>query len=55
MPMHTFAMQVLAGAEVVWQKPAGQAKGVLFVAHGCSHGAIDWWHKADGCPLCIGE
>ena len=39
--------------EVVWQKPAGASR-VLFLAHGCSHGAIDFWKHSKGCPKCIG-
>jgi hypothetical protein len=39
--------------EVVWQKPP-KADRVLFVAHGCSHGAIDFWPQSDACPKCIG-
>mmetsp|Transcript_16357 Transcript_16357/g.51406 ORF Transcript_16357/g.51406 Transcript_16357/m.51406 type:complete len:117 (-) Transcript_16357:160-510(-) len=32
--------EVLRGREVVWQaSPRRRAMGVLFVAHGCSHGA----------------
>jgi hypothetical protein len=43
--------------EAVYQLPAiGQSpvKGVLFLAHGCSHSAIDWWPKTDSCLTCIG-
>ncbi|KAG2437736.1 hypothetical protein HYH02_011113 [Chlamydomonas schloesseri] len=47
----------IKGTEVVWQLPAEgakAAKGVVFMAHGCSHGAIDFWPKSDGCPQCTG-
>lgn len=39
--------------EVVWEAPRS-VKGVLFVAHGCNHGAIDFWPKSLACPACIG-
>ena len=29
-------------------------KGILFVAHGCSHGAGDFWPRSDSCPDCLG-
>ena len=29
-------------------------EGVLFVAHGCSHSATDWWAASASCPQCIG-
>ena len=40
--------------EIVWQSPAGNPKGVVFLAHGCAHAATDWWPKSESCPLCIG-
>lgn len=44
--------------EFVYQVPAtandARIDGVLFVAHGCSHSATDWWPRSDSCPLCIG-
>eukprot|EP00798_Chlamydomonas_sp_ICE-L_P003267 gene3267-13291_t len=43
----------LVETEVVWQKPA-KPVGVLFLAHGCSHGATDFWYMSDSCPTCIG-
>jgi hypothetical protein len=39
--------------EVVWQKPR-DASRVIFLAHGCSHGAVDFWPKSSACPKCIG-
>jgi hypothetical protein len=44
----------ILGTEVVWQKPPGAAKGLLFLAHGCNHGAIDFWPQAAACAQCIG-
>lgn len=42
--------------ETVWQKPEAPAatKGVVLIAHGCHHGAIDFWPKSESCPNCIG-
>ncbi|KAG1674120.1 hypothetical protein FOA52_015750 [Chlamydomonas sp. UWO 241] len=45
--------ELIAGAEVVWEKPSNP-KGVLFVAHGCNHGAVDFWHSSRDCPSCTG-
>ena len=47
-------LQMVGGAEVLWQKPANP-RGVLFVAHGCNHGeqgcgrgwgTVDAWRGA---------
>ncbi|PNW71221.1 hypothetical protein CHLRE_16g692650v5 [Chlamydomonas reinhardtii] len=49
--------ETLKDVEVVWQLPAAgaaAAKGVVFLAHGCSHGAVDFWPKSAGCPQCTG-
>ncbi|KAG2441517.1 hypothetical protein HXX76_003139 [Chlamydomonas incerta] len=49
--------ETIKGAEVVWQLPAAGAKGakgVVFLAHGCNHGAVDFWPKSDACPQCTG-
>jgi hypothetical protein len=40
--------------EMVYQIPTASPKGVLFLAHGCSHSAIDWWPKSATCEHCIG-
>lgn len=29
--------------EAVWQWPPGAVKGLLVVAHGCSHSSTDFW------------
>jgi len=29
-------------------------KGLVFLAHGCSHHGTDWWDKSERCPKCIG-
>ncbi|PNW84355.1 hypothetical protein CHLRE_04g231810v5 [Chlamydomonas reinhardtii] len=46
----------IADAEVVWQVPAADTRlrGVMFIAHGCGHGATDWWPQSESCPKCIG-
>jgi hypothetical protein len=49
-----FPSQTIQGAEVVWWAPAEPAQGVLFVAHGCNHGATDWLPPSDACPQCLG-
>eukprot|EP00668_Euglena_longa_P029279 GGOE01036625.1.p1 GENE.GGOE01036625.1~~GGOE01036625.1.p1 ORF type:complete len:359 (+),score=68.82 GGOE01036625.1:57-1079(+) len=41
------------GTEFIWQRPRNP-KAVLFLAHGCSHSATDWWNKSRACPKCIG-
>ncbi|GAX78849.1 hypothetical protein CEUSTIGMA_g6287.t1 [Chlamydomonas eustigma] len=45
--------EVINGTEVVWEVPS-KPKFVLFVAHGCNHGAVDFWPKSEACPLCQG-
>ena len=42
--------------EYVYQIPPSKAiKGVVFLAHGCSHSGTDWFDKDEiGCPACIG-
>ena len=47
-------MQVLHDAEVVWQLPSQAPRALLFLAHGCNHGAIDFWPRSDACPTCTG-
>ncbi|PNH04676.1 hypothetical protein TSOC_009136 [Tetrabaena socialis] len=48
--------QLFNTTEVVWQLPpeGTVTNGVLFVAHGCNHGAIDWWPKSESCAQCVG-
>ena len=44
--------------EMVWQSPKrvgyGQSVAVLFMAHGCSHAATDFFDKSQDCKDCIG-
>lgn len=46
----------LNGIEAVYQLPTPleNIDGVLFVAHGCSHAATDWWPKSTSCTKCTG-
>lgn len=36
-----------------WQVPPSP-RGTLFVAHGCTHAAHDWWPPSPACPHCLG-
>lgn len=45
---------MIAGQEALWQLPEGPAKGLLFLAHGCSHSATDFWERSEACPNCLG-
>mmetsp|Transcript_8722 Transcript_8722/g.14819 ORF Transcript_8722/g.14819 Transcript_8722/m.14819 type:complete len:362 (+) Transcript_8722:69-1154(+) len=45
--------------EWVWQRPVlggrGQTlRGLVFLAHGCSHHSIDFFSRSSSCPKCIG-
>ena len=40
--------------EIVWELPASTPSALLFLAHGCNHGAIDFWPHDAKCPECIG-
>lgn len=46
--------QTIRGLETLWQVPDGGARGVLFVAHGCSHSGSDFWPKSGRCMHCLG-
>ncbi|KAK3244237.1 hypothetical protein CYMTET_46143 [Cymbomonas tetramitiformis] len=43
----------MQGTQIIWQKPYNPV-GVLFLAHGCSHKATDFWPKSTDCPDCLG-
>ncbi|PSC67478.1 aci-reductone dioxygenase [Micractinium conductrix] len=46
--------RVIDDLETLWQVPSSP-KGLLFVAHGCSHSGSDFWPpSADACPHCLG-
>ena len=38
-------------SEVIYFQPK-ISTGILFVAHGCSHAATDWFDRCDSCPKC---
>lgn len=43
--------------EIVYQLPPAypSVAGIVFLAHGCSHSATDWWPRnQQSCPSCIG-
>lgn len=46
--------EVSDSTEYVYQQPSQQTRGVLFVAHGCSHSATDWWPRSNTCVKCTG-
>lgn len=39
--------------ETLWEVPR-KPKGVLFVAHGCSHQGSDFWPASQRCKHCLG-
>ncbi|KAF3333344.1 hypothetical protein FCM35_KLT01035 [Carex littledalei] len=41
------------GTEVIYQIP-NSPKAVLFIAHGCTINAYDFWDKSPNCPHCTG-
>ncbi|KAI3734289.1 hypothetical protein L6452_13754 [Arctium lappa] len=43
----------LNGTDIIWQIP-NSPKSVLFLAHGCSGRAANFWDKSPNCPHCIG-
>ena len=44
-----------APSEIVYQLPLDRPPtAILFLAHGCSHSATDWWPAGGGCGTCIG-
>lgn len=45
--------ETIEGVPVLWRKPS-RVRGILFVAHGCSHSHTDWFVKSESCPICIG-
>jgi hypothetical protein len=60
-PQRVYGFYELAptsNSEMVWQSPEragfGQSVAVLFMAHGCSHAATDFFDKSKDCADCIG-
>ncbi|KVI05235.1 uncharacterized protein LOC112524183 [Cynara cardunculus var. scolymus] len=43
----------LNGTDIIWQIP-NSPKSVLFLAHGCSGRAANFWDKSPNCAHCIG-
>ncbi|XVE86273.1 hypothetical protein DITRI_Ditri18aG0022200 [Diplodiscus trichospermus] len=41
------------GTDLIWQIP-DSPKAVLFLAHGCSGRAVNFWDRSSKCPKCIG-
>ncbi|PPS05725.1 hypothetical protein GOBAR_AA14927 [Gossypium barbadense] len=41
------------GTDLIWQIP-DSPKAVLFLAHGCSGRAVNFWDKSPKCPECVG-
>ncbi|XVF58540.1 hypothetical protein PTKIN_Ptkin07bG0074400 [Pterospermum kingtungense] len=41
------------GTDLIWQIPDSR-KAVLFLAHGCSGRAVNFWDRSSKCPKCIG-
>ena len=49
-------VELEGGIQLIYEIPKSNKAltGVLFVAHGCSHSATDWWPKSQNCSSCIG-
>ena len=47
-------LEEMNGATTVWQLPSNAPLGILFLAHGCNHRAIDFWPRSAGCTSCVG-
>ncbi|XP_017984493.1 PREDICTED: uncharacterized protein LOC18612148 [Theobroma cacao] len=41
------------GTDLIWQIP-DLPKAVLFLAHGCSGRAVNFWDRSSKCPKCVG-
>ncbi|KAL4457968.1 hypothetical protein ABPG75_012833 [Micractinium tetrahymenae] len=46
-------VRTIRNLETLWEVPE-QPRGVLFVAHGCSHSGSDWWPPSPRCRHCLG-
>ena len=46
----------IEGVEVVWEMPPAELplRGAVFLAHGCSHSATDFWPASARCAGCLG-
>lgn len=45
----TVQREIIQGVDVLFAEPSTKVKGILFVAHGCSHSNTDWFLGCDGC------
>ena len=44
-----------SSVHVIYQLPPVRPyRGLVFVAHACTHGAYDFWHNSSSCPHCVG-
>ncbi|XP_052177325.1 uncharacterized protein LOC127791468 [Diospyros lotus] len=46
-------VEAVNGTDLVWQIPESP-KAVLFLAHGCSGRALNFWDRSQTCPDCVG-
>ncbi|KAI3436872.1 hypothetical protein D9Q98_006282 [Chlorella vulgaris] len=46
-------VRIIRDLETLWEVPQ-KPKGVLFVAHGCSHQGSDFWQPSARCKHCLG-
>ncbi|KAH6785433.1 secretion-regulating guanine nucleotide exchange factor [Perilla frutescens var. hirtella] len=47
------SVELRNGTDLIWQIP-DSPKAVLFLAHGCSGRAANFWDKSPKCPNCVG-
>ncbi|XP_058095431.1 uncharacterized protein LOC131240917 [Magnolia sinica] len=47
------SLEFMNGTDVIWQIP-DSPKAVLFLAHGCSGRAVNFWDRSPSCPNCVG-
>uniref|UniRef100_A0A453FE99 Uncharacterized protein n=2 Tax=Aegilops tauschii subsp. strangulata TaxID=200361 RepID=A0A453FE99_AEGTS len=47
-------VESIEGARAIWELPAGPARGVLFLAHGCRCRPENFWPPSQRCPGCVG-
>ncbi|ERN20474.1 uncharacterized protein LOC18448890 [Amborella trichopoda] len=47
------SMEFMNGTDAIWQIP-NSPKAILFIAHGCSGKAANFWDRSPGCPNCVG-
>lgn len=59
--LHHNKYQLLNDVEFLYQFPVNpftndyhQPRGLLFLAHGCSHSATDWFPRSINCTKCLG-